>query len=89
MENIREKLLHIIIMMMSEDLFRIKQFVFYVLQEWSFSEDGSLRHLDLCIVLPSNTAGTVLELAHCTPTHHSMVSDISYRISDLSKHIWI
>lgn len=41
-------------------------------QEWSFSEDGSLRHLDLCIVLPSNTPGTVLELAHCTPTHHSM-----------------
>ncbi|CAI9724744.1 Hypothetical predicted protein [Octopus vulgaris] len=36
-------------------------------QEWVLSENGNLKHLDMCITLPEVLSGVALKLAQCVP----------------------
>uniref|UniRef100_A0A0L8HM44 Polypeptide N-acetylgalactosaminyltransferase n=1 Tax=Octopus bimaculoides TaxID=37653 RepID=A0A0L8HM44_OCTBM len=36
-------------------------------QEWVLSENGNLKHLDMCVTLPEVLSGVTLKLAQCVP----------------------
>lgn len=42
-------------------------------QEWAFTKEGQIKHLDLCITLTDSYPGSAVKLYHCTGSNQNQV----------------